>query len=86
MARPWKERDEMAERLRRLLIEAREAAGLNQTDLAKRFGRSQSLVSNYERGQRRIDVAEFVIICRALKLDAHEMLELVQSNSVPTRR
>lgn len=76
----------MAERLRRLLIEAREAAGLNQTDLAKRFGRSQSLVSNYERGQRRIDVAEFVIICRALKLDAHEMLELVQSNSVPTRR
>lgn len=74
MARPWEERDRMAQKLRRLLIEAREAANVNQTELAKRLGRTQSFVSNYERGQRRLDVPEFILICRALGLDALEQM------------
>jgi len=59
----------MAQQLRRLLIEAREAADLTQTELANRLGHTQSFVSNYERGQRRLDVPEFILICRALGLD-----------------
>ena len=67
----------MAQALRRLLTEARDAAGLTQAELAKRLGRTQSLVSNYERGQRRIDLAELILICRALELDPHEVMDKV---------
>ena len=63
------ERDRMALRLREILIDAREALNLNQTELAAKVGRTQSFVSNYERGQRRVDVAEFILLARALKLD-----------------
>ncbi len=59
----------MAQELRQLLIEAREAANVTQTELANRLKRTQSFVSNYERGQRRLDVPEFILICRALGLD-----------------
>lgn len=59
----------MAQRMREILIEAREALDLNQTDLAAVIGRTQSFVSNYERGQRRVDVAEFILLARALKID-----------------
>jgi len=55
--------------LRAILIEARDAMGWTQTDLAKRLGRSQAMVSNYERGQRRVDVGEFIEIARVLGLD-----------------
>ena len=64
----------MAQELRRLLTEARDASGMNQTELGKALGRTQSLVSNYERGQRRLDVPEFIQMCRVLGLDAHEVL------------
>jgi transcriptional regulator with XRE-family HTH domain len=69
----------MAQELRRLLTEAREASGINQTDLGKAMGRSQSFVSNYERGQRRLDVPEFIQMCRLLGLDPHELLGRVES-------
>jgi transcriptional regulator with XRE-family HTH domain len=58
-----------AAELRRLLIEARHANGLKQTELAKLLGRPQSFVSNYEGGQRRLAVIEFIDIAKALGLD-----------------
>lgn len=58
-----------ATELRRLLIEARHAKGLKQTELAKLLGRPQSFVSNYEGGQRRLAVIEFIDIAQALSLD-----------------
>lgn len=67
----------MAQQLRRLLIEAREAADLTQTELGQRVGRTQSFVSNYERGQRRVDLPEFILICRALEIDPHEAMRRV---------
>lgn len=78
MARGWEERDRMAQILRRLLIDAREAADLTQTELGQRLGRTQSFVSNYERGQRRVDLPEFVLICRALEIDPHEAMRRVE--------
>lgn len=64
------ERDELALKLRQVLVEARTAAGLTQADLAKKLGRTQTFVSNYERGERKIGVVEFVLIARALGVDA----------------
>jgi transcriptional regulator with XRE-family HTH domain len=58
-----------ASELRRLLIDARAAKGLKQNELAKRLGRPQSFISNYETGQRRLGVIEFIDIAHALGLD-----------------
>lgn len=74
MARLDEERDRLVLRLREVMIEARKAAGLNQTKLGKALGKSQSFVSNYERGQRRLDVTEFVLISRMLGLEPAELL------------
>jgi transcriptional regulator with XRE-family HTH domain len=49
------------------LAAARERAGLTQAQLAKALRKPQSFVSNYERGQRRIDVLELLRIVEALK-------------------
>lgn len=40
------------------LVEARLKAGLNQEDVAKRLGKTQSYVSKFESGQRRIDLVQ----------------------------
>jgi len=74
MAGALDERDELALKLRQALVEARNAAGLTQGDLAKKLGRTQTFVSNYERGERKIGVVEFILITRALELQPAEVL------------
>jgi transcriptional regulator with XRE-family HTH domain len=74
MAGQMDERDELALKLRQVLVEARTAAGLTQAELAKKLGRTQTFVSNYERGERKVGVVEFVLIGRALGVDARELL------------
>jgi hypothetical protein len=58
-----------AHRLREMLVEARKAATLTQTELSLRLNRPQSFVSKYERGERRLDVVEFGDVVKALGLD-----------------
>lgn len=53
-------------RLTALLLRARKQAGLTQQQLADRLGKPQSYVAKVERGERRIDPVEFVLIARAL--------------------
>jgi transcriptional regulator with XRE-family HTH domain len=53
---------------RTMLIEAREKAGLTQVDVAGRLGKPQSYVSKYERGERRLDFVEFVLLAEILDL------------------
>ncbi len=48
------------EKLRQLLIEARQQSQLTQEDVASALQRPQSFVSKYERGERRLDVIEFL--------------------------
>lgn len=61
--------------LRDLLVAARRTSKVTQAELAKRLGRSQSFVSKFERGERRIDVVEFLEIARMLGADAAAILE-----------
>jgi len=42
-------------------------------ELAKRLGKPQSFISDYERGQRRIDLMEFLAIARELNADPQEI-------------
>jgi transcriptional regulator with XRE-family HTH domain len=72
------ERDELALKLRQVLVEARNAAGLTQGELAKRLGRTQTFVSNYERGERKVGVVEFILIALAVNADAQNLLARVQ--------
>ena len=51
------------------LTAARKAQGVYQEELAERLGKNQSYISNIERGQRRVDVVEFVAIARAMSVD-----------------
>jgi transcriptional regulator with XRE-family HTH domain len=77
MLRPTDERDRLGRKLCEVLIAAREAAGMNQTELGKALGRTQSFVSNYERGQRKLGVPEFILIARALGVEPTELLRQV---------
>ena len=51
------------------LAAARRGLGINQQELAERLGKPQSFISEYERGQRRVDVVELLVIARALGAD-----------------
>ena len=50
-----------------VLRDARRRTGLTQQALAERLGRPQSFVAKFERGERRIDVAEFIEIANAME-------------------
>jgi transcriptional regulator with XRE-family HTH domain len=62
-------------RFRELLIEAREGAGLTQAGLAERLNRPQSYISKFERGERRLDVVEFLEVAEALKINPFDFLK-----------
>lgn len=49
-----------------LLRAKRNEAGLSQTCLARKLGRSQSFVSKYESGELRLDLVQLRDICVAL--------------------
>jgi DNA-binding XRE family transcriptional regulator len=61
--------------LMRMLIEARERAGITQANLAKRLGRGQPFVSKYEKGDRRLEVIEFVEICREIGVPPERLIK-----------
>jgi transcriptional regulator with XRE-family HTH domain len=52
-----------------LLRDLRERAGVTQLALAESLGNTQTFISKVERGERRIDVVEFIEICNALGAD-----------------
>lgn len=54
------------DKLLNLLKEVRLEAGLRQEDLANALGQSQSFVSKYESGERRLDLIELQQICKVL--------------------
>lgn len=59
------------------LRDARLGAGLTQTGLAEALGATQTFISKVERGERRLDVIEFVDICRAIGVDPLAVLRAV---------
>ncbi len=55
------------EAFRKRLIEARDLAGLTQTEAAKMLGRSQQYVSLCETGERRVDIVELTNFARVYR-------------------
>ncbi len=56
------------------LSDRRQELTITQAELGERFGEDQSFISRVERRQRRIDVWEFVRLCRLLDLDPSAVL------------
>lgn len=56
------------------LVEARKSKKLSQAELAEKLGRVQTFVSKYERGERRLDVIEFIEVASALEIDAIKVI------------
>jgi transcriptional regulator with XRE-family HTH domain len=63
--------------LLRVLVTARRDAGLRQVDLAARLGKPQSFVSKVERGERRLDIVELIVVLRAIGADEMAFLKTV---------
>lgn len=62
-------------RFREMLVAARKAHGMTQLDLALKLGRKQSYVSKFERGERRLDIVEFLEVAEALEIDVLRFVE-----------
>lgn len=56
------------------IAEAREAAGLSQRQLASKLGEPSNWIQRIESLERRVDVAEFIAIARAVGADPVELL------------
>lgn len=66
------------------LVEAREAAGLTQRDLAARLGVAQSRIGRIESGQRNVSVLELVAVARALGREPVELFTVI-ADRLPAR-
>ena len=70
---------ERYELFRQLLIEYRKNAGLTQTDVANALSKPQSFVSKYEKGERRIDLLEFLDSSAAIGFEPQKFIDRIQS-------
>ena len=61
--------------LRKLLVDARTEAGLTQYQVADTLQWPQSDVSKIETGERRLDVIEFVRLCKVLGNDPCDIIK-----------
>ena len=67
------------------LAAARRRANVTQDELAARLGKPQSFVSEYERGQRRVDVVELLVISRALGAAPLDLFGEIAKAAGPSR-
>lgn len=58
------------------LIAARKSRGLTQWDVAERMGTEQSQISKFERGERRLDILDYLRYCRAIEADPGLLLQM----------
>ena len=60
------------------IVQRREAAGLTQSELARRLGQYQSFVARLESGQRRVDVVELIDLAQAIGFDPADALAVIR--------
>lgn len=73
-------REQMYAAFAALLRGERKKAGLTQAKLAKKLRRPQSFVSKYERGDRQLDVIEFIEVAQVIGFDPHDFLRKLITN------
>lgn len=58
--------------------QARLDSGLTQQEMAKALNKPQSFVSKYESGERKLDVIDFIEICKVLRIDSGDFLKQIE--------
>lgn len=66
--------------LQNLLRQIRLEAGLRQVDLAEMLGQSQSFISKYEAGERRLDILELRQICQTVGISLEEFARRLEES------
>jgi len=61
------------------IVDYRAKRGWSQRDLARETGLRQSFIAKLEKGLRRVDVVELVVIARMLNVPASDLLTVVES-------
>jgi len=69
-----------------LLRQVRLEAGLRQTDVAVKLGKPQSFVSNYESGERRLDLLELQALCEVLGIGVVDFVRRFQRGLTASER
>ena len=64
--------------LRDVLLDARRKKGLTQVEVATLLDKPQSFVSKYESGERRLDIIEFLEVCKALKVNPATIIQQLE--------
>ncbi|MBD8546061.1 helix-turn-helix transcriptional regulator [Sphingomonas sp. CFBP 8760] len=64
-----------------IMAQTRRDVGLHQAELAQLIGKDQSFISNIERGQRRVDIIEFIAITRAMGVDPVDIFRRINTNT-----
>jgi len=67
--------------LAKLLAEAREKAGLSQSELARRLGKRQALIWKLENAQRTPDLVELMDIAAAIGVDVLDFVSAMKHQS-----
>ncbi len=62
-----------------ILRHFRENSGITQEELAAKMGQTQTFVSKCERGERRVDVVELRVFCKALKMPLQKFINAFES-------
>ena len=73
-------RSDLYRRMIDLLVQARKDAGITQVELGKRISQRQTFVSKFELGERRLDAAEFVAVCRAVGADPYDLMKQAEES------
>jgi DNA-binding transcriptional regulator YiaG len=60
-----------------MLVSIREEKGISQRALSKKLKKSPTYVSKYERGERRLDVIEFLDIVKVLEADPYKIIRKI---------
>ncbi len=72
-----------------MIREIRESQNIKQSELAERIGVDQTVISKIENRERRLDLIELIMICKALNhsvVDFITQFEIQTSNDVPKLR
>jgi transcriptional regulator with XRE-family HTH domain len=77
MQRPWVT-STAYETAIKAVVAARQDAGLTQRGLADLLGKSRSFVSKLESRERRLDIIEFIVVCRAIGIRPKDMITHIE--------